>query len=410
MHPSQLRISDFSYPLPEEKIAKYPLEQRDQSKLLIYKEDRIGEDIYRNLHNHIPENSLLVFNNTKVIQARLLFTNDHGAEIEVFCLEPLLDYALAMASTSSVRWKCMVGRAAKWKQKTINLVNNHISLSAEVIERQSDTFIIEFKWKPEGLSFAEVLDLSGILPIPPYLKRETEQIDIARYQTVYAKEKGSVAAPTAGLHFTEEVIRSLKEKGVLIEEVTLHVGAGTFKPVKSETMQGHDMHAELMQVDAKTVNSLLSCMKSGRPVIVVGTTSLRTVESLYWQGVVALKEDSNPENDFSLGQWYPYDADSSSLPDSMTALEALMRKMTLLNTTTISCKTQIIIAPPYQLRIADALITNFHQPNSTLLLLVAAVTGENWRKIYDYALNHEFRFLSYGDGSLLWKQPAATSI
>lgn len=403
MHPSQLRISDFSYVLPEEKIAKYPLEQRDRSKLLIYKHGSIEEDIYKNLHRHIPENAVLVFNNTKVIQARLLFTNDHGAEIEVFCLEPLLDYAMAMAATSSVRWKCMVGRAAKWKQKTIKLSHRQFTLSAEIIERHADVFMLEFQWTPEQYSFAEILDLAGILPIPPYLKRETEQVDIARYQTVYAKEKGSVAAPTAGLHFTDEVINSLKEKGVLIEEVTLHVGAGTFKPVKSETMQGHDMHAELMQVKAATVNSLLSCLKSGRPIIVVGTTSLRTIESLYWQGIVALNEESNPKDDFSFGQWFPYDADHSCLPVATVALEALLKKMSLLNTDEISCKTQIIIAPPYQLRLADALITNFHQPNSTLLLLVAAVTGENWRNIYDYALNHQFRFLSYGDGSLLWK-------
>ncbi len=406
MHPSQLKISDFSYALPVERIARYPLAERDNSKLLVYAQSNIATDSYRNIHNHLPKGSMLVFNNTKVIHARMLFTTDSGASVEVFCLEPLKEMSIAMSSMGSCTWNCMVGRAAKWKQKQLHKSVNGFSLFAELVSRNEGVFQIEFTWSPQKLSFAEILDKMGVLPIPPYLQRESEAIDLERYQTVYAKKEGSVAAPTAGLHFTDTVFSSLKANGISCEEVTLHVGAGTFKPVKSETMQGHDMHAEMMDVKLSFLESLIAQACSANPIIAVGTTSLRTLESLYWMGRKAMQNQNAEISDLEIQQWDAYEISSFSSPDKtdlVTVLQSLGEWMHNRGAENLICKTQILIAPPYRLRVADALITNFHQPDSTLLLLVAAVVGDDWRKIYQYALDNDFRFLSYGDGSLLWK-------
>lgn len=405
MHPRDLQIKNFTYDLPESKIAKYPLAERDLSKLLIYRDGEIAEDVYRNIAEHIPENSFLVFNNTKVIHARLFFKSETGAKIEIFCLEPAeenTEFASIMSKQKSVRWYCMVGRASKWKEKILEHRTADFTLTAEIIERTSDAFIIEFAWIPEQLSFAEILDNSGMMPIPPYLKRDSEEIDLKRYQTVYAKHEGSVAAPTAGLHFTEAIFEKLKTKNISKTEVTLHVGAGTFKPVKSETMNAHEMHAELIDVTIATIQRLLDSLQQN--IIAVGTTSLRTIESLYWMGV---KTKLNPEislQNLEIKQWDAYEQTSqvSKTYEVSEILEALIFWMKKNEMERLICKTQIMIAPSYQLKIANALITNFHQPNSTLLLLVAAVVGDDWKKIYKHALENDFRFLSYGDGSLLF--------
>lgn len=405
MHPRELQIKNFTYDLPENKIAKYPLAERDLSKLLVYRDGKIAEDVYRNIAEHIPENSLLIFNNTKVIHARLFFKSANGAKIEIFCLEPAeenMEFASVMSKQKSVRWHCMVGRASKWKEKILEHRTTEFTFKAEIIERTSDTFVVEFAWTPEQLSFAEILDKSGMMPIPPYLKRDSEEIDLKRYQTVYAKHEGSVAAPTAGLHFTEAIFEKLKAKNISKEEVTLHVGAGTFKPVKSETMNEHEMHAELIDVTSKTIQHLLDSLQQN--IIAVGTTSLRTIESLYWMGV---KAKQNPEislQDLEIKQWDAYDQTSqvSKTCEVSEILEALIFWMRKNEMERLICKTQIMIAPSYEFKIANALITNFHQPNSTLLLLVATVVGEDWKQIYNHALENDFRFLSYGDGSLLF--------
>ncbi len=404
MQPQQFKIEHFTYDLPENRIAKYPLAERASSKLLIYQNGVISEDTYANIDQFIPENALLIFNDTKVIHARILFQNATGGKVEVFCLEPAQENAtpdVAMAQTRSVRWKCLVGRIQKWKEKTLIHRSPEFQFSAEIIERNESTHTIEFSWQPEALSFAELLESIGEMPIPPYLKRESEAIDASRYQTVYAKQKGSVAAPTAGLHFTESIFERLRAKGISNNYVTLHVGAGTFKPVKSETLEGHEMHAEWIDVQVQTIENILGQLQAAdRKTIAVGTTSLRTMETLYWMGV---KADENPTaniHELEIKQWDPY-----ALKNSLSAIAALQSLLTWLKqqeTTRLICKTQIIIVPTYKLKIADALITNFHQPNSTLLLLVAAVTGDHWKAIYNYALENEFRFLSYGDGSLLF--------
>lgn len=401
MHPKELHIKDFTYPLPEDRIAQYPLAERDLSKLLIYNNGQITEDTYKHIANHLPEQALLVFNNTRVIQARLLFKNATGATIEVFCLQPAeqkAEMATVMSQTKSVRWHCLVGRASKWKEKILEQRTEEFLLTAEIKERTNDAFVIEFNWQPEHLTFAEILDKAGQLPIPPYLKRQTEQVDLYRYQTIYAAHKGSVAAPTAGLHFTPAIMESLKEKNMATDQVTLHVGAGTFKPVKSEAMQDHTMHAEVIEVGIESLKNLIN--RQGNNIIAVGTTSLRTIESLYWMGVKAKQNPNASIDDLEIQQWDAYDL-PQDVPQQL-ALESLLAWMQANGMQKLICKTQIIIAPPYKLKVAKALITNFHQPNSTLLLLVAAVTGNNWRTIYDYALAHNFRFLSYGDGSLLY--------
>lgn len=401
----ETNIEEFTYPLPEDRIAKYPLEPRDSSKLLVYKDGDIQSDFYYGLHQHLPENSLLIMNNTKVVEARLLFRKRTGATIELFCLEPHHSYAditSAMLTRDRVLWKCLVGGAKKWQGEMLELPftvdNTPYTLKAEKKERQSDAFLIEFSWDKAESSFAEILHHAGIIPLPPYLKRNTEEKDKTTYQTIYAAHDGSVAAPTAGLHFTERVLKNIAEKQCAYDFVTLHVGAGTFKPVKSETLSEHEMHAEFIEVSAALVNRLITHEDT---LIAVGTTSLRTLESLYWMGVKTLENaDISPE-EMALKQWDAFDLPQHySKQEALTGLKNWMEKQQMQRLIT---KTQLLIAPGYELKTVEALITNFHQPQSTLLLLVHAFVGDDWKKIYDYALDNGYRFLSYGDGSLLWK-------
>lgn len=407
MHPSQLQIKDFSYQLPNDRIAKYPLAERDMSKLLIYENGKITEDTYRNIGNHLEKESLLLFNNTLVIEARILFEKSAGSTIEVFCLEPAADLELtqAMMSKSTVQWNCFVGGASKWKQefleKKICTSEIEFNLRAKQIDKKTDGFIIEFSWDNQDLTFAEVLHLAGVLPLPPYLQRKTELVDYERYQTVYAKNQGSVAAPTAGLHFTNTLLNNLKQKGIEQEFVTLHVGAGTFKPVKSNSMQEHEMHKEWILVKRTAIETILKAHKKN--IIPVGTTSLRTLETLYWMGVKAILNPDATIQQLEIKQWDAYDLPLQTAP-LQQAFEALLIWMQKQKLQELICYTQILIAPGYKIRAANALISNFHQPNSTLLLLVAAFIGDDWRKVYDYALTHQFRFLSYGDGCLLWNE------
>jgi S-adenosylmethionine:tRNA ribosyltransferase-isomerase len=402
----EVQIKDITYDLPNDRIAKYPLEERDLSKLLVYQNGNITEDIYKNLDQYISENALFVFNNSKVIQARLHFKNANGSNIEIFCLEPSGEDAepsSAMIKKQSVAWECLIGRLDRWKEDQICIKTNDCTLQAEIVKRNGNLFTVNFSWQPEDLCFAEVLEKVGNIPIPPYLKRESEAIDKSRYQTVYATQEGSVAAPTAGLHFTNDIFEKLNSKKALIDYVTLHVSAGTFKPVKSETLEGHDMHAEWIEVSKDSIQKLihqLSDNHSKKNIIAVGTTSMRTIESLYWMGVKAHQNMEVTIQDLEVKQWDAYE-----LNQELSALDALNSLLVWLhknNIEKIICKTQLLIVPTYKLRIIQALITNFHQPSSTLLLLVAAVVGDDWKTIYDYALAHDFRFLSYGDGSLLF--------
>ena len=407
--PRNISIKGYTYSLPEERIAKYPLAERDASKLLIFKVGEITEDIYRNISHHIPENSLLVFNNTKVVEARLLFQKPTGGVIEVFCLEPHEHYAditTAMLQKGKVLWQCLVGGVSKWKkgqllEKKISRGEKEIILRAAYIEKRNDTFIIELSWSPNELSFAEVLHHAGAIPLPPYIKRKAEESDAERYQTVYANVDGSVAAPTAGLHFTDYIFNQLKEKSIQTDYVTLHVGAGTFKPVKSETMAEHDMHAEWMDVSRTTIENILNNIDNN--IIAVGTTSLRTIESLYWLGVKSRESGVGSRESIQLLQWEAYELIEKNIP-VRNALQSLLDWMDKNKLERLVTKTQILIAPGYQFKIVKGLITNFHQPQSTLLLLVAALIGDDWRKVYDHALQKDFRFLSYGDGCLLWRQ------
>lgn len=409
MTPKDLSINDFVYDLPEDRIAKYPLPVRDQSKCLILNADGSKEeDIYANIYTHIPANSMMVFNNTKVVEARIFYKKETGSTIELFCLEPddrYADITEAMLSQGEVIYKCLVGGAKKWKSgtldKSIDVEGKTVILSAEQLEKRNDYFIIRFSWNDKNLSFAEILHHAGIIPLPPYLKRETEESDKKRYQTVYAKHDGSVAAPTAGLHFTESLLQNIKAKGIIYDFLTLHVGAGTFKPVKAEKMSEHDMHYEAIDVKKAFLDDLYEHIEN-RNVIAVGTTSLRTLESLYWIGVKLLT-DKNIDGAPEISQWEPYE-----LPQHYSAKESIETILNWLkkhNIDRLITRTQIIIAPGYDLRVANAIVTNFHQPKSTLILLIAAVIGERWKELYEYALSHDFRFLSYGDGSLLWKQP-----
>ena len=395
-----IRVSDFDYHLPDEKIAKHPLDERDKSKLLLYKKSSIDEDVFINLAEYLPANSLILFNNTKVVQARLLFKRATGAQIEVFLLEPIIpfDYVISFASTTKVVWKCIVGNLKKWKEVELQMPipTTTSILSAKRIKNLSEGVEIELSWDDSTLSFARIVELCGNIPIPPYLNRDAEQDDKERYQTIYAKPEGSVAAPTAGLHFTKKVFESLKRKNIDIEYVTLHVGAGTFKPVKADSIKEHEMHTEHFIVKRSTLDKLL---KNKGKRIIVGTTSLRTLESIYWLGVKAIEGKLN--NQLSVSQWEPYElAQNISVDDSLKALESFMSDQMF---DYLSASTQILIVPGYNIRMADALITNYHQPKSTLLLLVAAFIGEDWKEVYNYALSHNFRFLSYGDSSLLMK-------
>ena len=408
MHPKSLSIKDFTYQLPEERIARYPLPERDSSKLLIYKAGRIEENIYRNIDQYLPAGSLLIFNNTKVVEARLLFQKPTGASIEVFCLEPHARYpdiTTAMSRKGQVTWMCLIGGASKWKtgqllEKRIPHGDSTIVLQARYLEKIKDSFSIELSWTPDNLSFAEVLHIAGVIPLPPYIKRTAEVSDATRYQTIYAHTDGSVAAPTAGLHFTESLFERLQAKNIQRSYVTLHVGAGTFQPVKSDLMEGHEMHAEFIDVPAALIQQLIDY--TDRFVTVVGTTSLRTVESLYWLGVKTLLTPSIAPETLVIHQWDAYELDAANITVH-EALTSLLRYMEQHQWERLITKTQLLITPGYTIRIPRALVTNFHQPQSTLLLLVAAFAGNEWRNIYEYALEHEFRFLSYGDGCLLFR-------
>lgn len=403
--PKHIRISEFNYPLPDERIAKFPLPVRDQSKLLLYRHGEVTEDIFTSLPDYLPANSLMIFNNTKVIQARLHFHKETGALIEVFCLEPVQpnDYALNFQQTEHAAWLCMIGNLKKWKEgalkREITVKGKPLTLTAERGACHGTSHWVDFRWNNPEITFADILEVFGELPIPPYLNRETQESDKETYQTVYSKIKGSVAAPTAGLHFTPRVLDALREKGVALEELTLHVGAGTFKPVKSEEIEGHEMHTEYISVNRSTLEKLVA--HEGK-AIAVGTTSVRTLESLYHIGVTLLHNPNATEEDLHVKQWQPYEtALETAATPAVDALQAIIAYLDRHHMETLHSSTQIIIAPGYEYRIVKAMITNFHQPQSTLLLLVSAFLHGDWRKIYDYALAHDFRFLSYGDSSLL---------
>lgn len=400
--PKHIRISEYNYNLLDERIAKFPLPERDQSKLLVYRHGEITEDVFTSLPDYLPEGGLIVFNNTKVIQARLHFRKETGALIEIFCLEPVSpnDYALNFQQTQQAGWLCMIGNLKKWKEgslhKELFVKGKPITLTATRGENRGTSHRVDFSWDNPEVTFADILEVFGELPIPPYLNRDTQDSDKETYQTVYSKIKGSVAAPTAGLHFTPRVFEQLKAKGIDCEELTLHVGAGTFKPVKSEEIEGHVMHSEYISVSRSTIQKLIA--HNGQ-AIAVGTTSVRTLESLYHIGVTLAKNPEAKEEELHVDQWQPYETDSN-----LTAAEALQQIVDYLDRhqiDTLHTSTQIIIAPGYEYKIVKAMVTNFHQPQSTLLLLVSAFVKGDWQRIYHYALTHGFRFLSYGDSSLI---------
>jgi len=399
----QIHIEEYNYPLPDERIAKFPLPRRDESKLLLYKEGKISETIFKNITDYLPEKSLLVFNNTRVIQARLLFYKDTGARIEIFCLEPVEphDYSLVFQQTKRCSWTCLVGNLKKWKGGTLSRVlldgDTSVLLQATKKQTNGDTHLVEFTWDNPSYTFADLLDIAGILPIPPYLHRKTEKSDLQTYQTVYSKIKGSVAAPTAGLHFTPEVLVELDQKGFKREELTLHVGAGTFKPVKSETIEGHEMHTEFISVSKETI---LNLQKQLGRIIAVGTTSVRTLESLYYIGVLLETLPDATSEQLVVTQWMPYNETNNQLSIDK-ALQNILDYLDRKQTNTLITATQIMIAPGYQFKLVRGIITNFHQPKSTLLLLISAFVKGDWQPIYQYAMEHDFRFLSYGDSSLL---------
>lgn len=408
MHPKDLAIQDFSYDLPDERIARYPVAERDLSKLLIYQDATITTDVYRSLPTILPSDTLLIFNNTKVVEARLYFHKPTGGIIEIFCLEPddrYADVTSAMMQKQKVYWKCLIGGAKKWKEGLLSLSfdfnGKKVEVFAERSESIQDAFIIVFHWTEPDLSFADILHHAGNLPLPPYMDRDVEDADKERYQTVYAKHDGSVAAPTAGLHFTESLLEELSEKNIHTAFVTLHVGAGTFKPVKASVMQDHEMHAEYIDVSIESIQKIRQALT--HPIITVGTTSLRTVESLYWLGKKIIDQPMIDIKDLTVDQWDPYEH-NTALPSADKALLALEQFLIDKKLYRLVTKTRIIIAPGYSFQIMKGLITNFHQPQSTLLLLVAAITGDDWKNIYQYALDNDFRFLSYGDGSLLWNR------
>ena len=424
MNTKEIHISDYNYALPDERIAKFPMKERDHSKLLIYNKGEVGEDVFYNLPNYLPKGALMVFNNTKVIQARMHFRKETGALIEVFLLEPAepSDYELMFQTTGRCAWYCLVGNLKKWKEGTLEIKDERLKmngepfrLTAKRLGEHGTSHLIEFEWTG-GMSFAEVIDAVGELPIPPYLNRKTQESDKTTYQTVYSKIKGSVAAPTAGLHFTKNVLEAIDAHGIEREEVTLHVGAGTFKPVKSELIADHEMHTEFFSVRRETIEKLI---RHQGQAIAVGTTSVRTLESLYYMGLKVMANPDIEEEQLHVRQWEPYEApqtapEGASLPSrtfvspsgdewgaGAAVLQALLDWMDRHELNVLHSSTQIIIAPGYDYKIVKMLVTNFHQPQSTLLLLVSAFVKGDWRRIYDYALAHDFRFLSYGDSSLL---------
>ena len=435
----EILIEEYNYPLPDERIAKYPLAERDQSKLLIYRNGQVSEDHFHHIGEYLPADSLLIYNNTRVIQARLEFHkqspsnaepllnnstqplhNTQGARIEIFCLEPLEphDYQLSLGSTNGCTWKCMIGNAKKWKTGALSLPvhlpsGEQITLFAEKGEQTGNTFAVHFSWSSplggewEG-SFAEILDAVGELPIPPYLNRKTEESDKTTYQTVYSRIKGSVAAPTAGLHFTDKVLDGLRQRGIQTAEVTLHVGAGTFQPVKVADANQHTMHTEIIAVPKTTIQTIINDLGH---IVAVGTTSMRTLESLYFLGAQLHSTFSSLEgrsggSTLSVAQFEPYEQEHTL--STAEALQAIVDYLSLTGQDTLHAETQIMIKPGYTFHVVDQLITNFHQPKSTLLLLVSAFVGGDWHTIYDYALSHDFRFLSYGDSSILFRKNPVT--
>ncbi len=401
----KINIADYDYDLPENRIAQYPARERDNSKLLLFDGQNTTSDVFRNIDRYIPKDSLLVFNNTRVIRARLLFQKTSGARVEIFCLEPLSPsvYESSFSSKSPVEWKCIVGNLKKWKTGVLTLKfminNDEQDLIAEKVCSEGEAWRIRFGWNNEDLSFGEVIQASGHIPLPPYINREDSGEDTERYQTVYSVVKGSVAAPTAGLHFTENILDRIKKKGIRKADITLHVGAGTFQPVRVRNLSDHEMHCEHFFVTIDTIYDLIE--NQGR-IIAVGTTSVRTLESLYWLGVKLMRKSKNGLTRNTINQWEPYDNDDDhNLPvkDSMIALADYMVRNKL---TVLDGSTRIMIIPGYKFRMINGMITNFHQPRSTLLLLISAWTGHSWRNIYKYALDNGFRFLSYGDSSLLF--------
>ena len=413
-------ISDYNYPLPDERIAKYPLPERDHSKLLIYRDGQVSEDLFYNVGDYITPHALLIYNNTRVIQARLAFHKPTGARVEIFCLEPLWphDYQIALSCTHKCEWKCMIGNAKKWHEESLEMrvESLDLTLCAQKGETMGNAYAVRFSWDKEDVSFAEILDAIGELPIPPYLNRKTEESDKTTYQTVYSRIKGSVAAPTAGLHFTDRVLADLRGRGIKTEEVTLHVGAGTFLPVKTADANEHTMHQETIVVEKKTIESILHHLGH---IVAVGTTSMRTLESLYYIGehLHDFSFDGFPyedcrfedydweeyaSNELHVSQFEPYE---KYHPMSVsTALKSIIKWMDRVGIDSLHAETQIMIKPGYEFKIVNQLITNFHQPQSTLLLLVSAFVGGDWHTIYDYALSHDFRFLSYGDSSILTRK------
>ena len=398
-----ISIEDYDYPLPENRIAKYPLGERDASKLLVYREGNIEATQFRHIADYLPEKALLVFNETKVIRARLQFQKETGSHIEVFCLEPDDDYQIAFSSASPVRWKCLVGNSKRWKEGPLRMQleagGHSVNLTAERVARNDQYSEIEFSWTPSSLPFATILEAAGEIPLPPYLNREAEPEDRDRYQTVFARYDGSVAAPTAGLHFTKPLLEQLSSKGFELDEVTLHVGAGTFRPVATETIGEHAMHSETIIVRRSLIEHLIHHL--GGAIIPVGTTSTRTLESLYWLGVM-LAEQGLSLRALHVGQWFPYE-DHPSL-STREALELLLRYLDTHQLTRLEASTALMIAPGYPMRVITGLITNFHQPKSTLLLLVSALIGDRWRDAYRFAMDNGFRFLSYGDSCLFLPQ------
>ncbi|HEV2478493.1 MAG TPA: S-adenosylmethionine:tRNA ribosyltransferase-isomerase [Puia sp.] len=435
MDAKNIRIADYSYDLPAGAIAYYPLAERDASRLLVYRAGELHEDIYRNIAQYLPEGSFLVFNNTRVVEARIVFQKPTGGLVEIFCLEPPAEYggvAAALTQTGSVRWKCLIGGASKWKPGQVLRKElaahgpaahgdagtdsvadgGQLVLEARWVQREEGAFLIELSWTPADLSFAELLHRAGLVPLPPYIHRTVESTDSERYQTVYARHDGSVAAPTAGLHFTEAIFGQLEQRGIQRTFVTLHVGAGTFLPVKAATLGEHPMHIEFIAVKSQVIRELLDRLKAGNPVIAVGTTSARTLESLYWLGARVVANPSVGPEDLVVHQWDAYaqgqpagvagERDSSgSAAGVAETLQALLAWMERRRQEELVTTTQLLITPGYSWKIVAGLVTNFHQPESTLLLLIASLVGEDWRIMYGYALEHGFRFLSYGDGCLL---------
>ena len=404
--PGTIRIKEYDYPLPAAKIAQFPLVARDASKLLIYNQGQIREDVFSEIDRYLPAKSLLVFNDTRVIRARLIFTKSTGSQIEIFCLEPLstsreIQEAFHQQTTST--WKCLVGNLKRWKSGSLMLECTHQGLIHQIFaDRIADcgdgSFEIAFRWEPPGKTFSEILELMGRIPLPPYINREAEPSDNERYQTIYAAHEGSVAAPTAGLHFTQQLMDRLRSHGIEKEKVTLHVGVGTFRPVAVEHLRDHMMHHERIVVSKKTIERLLNHLT--RPVFAVGTTSARTLESLYWLGVKLTREGSGSHP--VVPQWYPYQQGSTVNVTVQQSLEVLHEYLCKCNLDEYSGETQLMIVPGYQFRLLSGLITNFHMPQSTLLLLVAALIGDDWKTAYEYALHNGFRFLSYGDSCLFF--------